>query len=305
VDFRLLTSADYPAWAGLLAVCFERSQDDMERLLLWLRCGHALVAWGAWEGDRLVAQYSCRLASLHLPDCETPLTVGMSINMAVHPAYHGQGLIKHIARPVYEQVAECGGVAGVGFSNAEGVKVDRRSRSYGYRVVGKMVSTLALLSHRRYPSPLELTTEPHIFPDEMPDDSLIRFAQPPGWVCHRFLMHPFRQYAFAQGEAGLVVYRPARIAGLRGASLLGAYGADLPDLLARWAGALRRRGMHFVHALTSPASATLAAVKTIGRSVQPPVSRQPYYLTTRPLREDTPAALFDFAGWDCVGGDIL
>jgi GNAT superfamily N-acetyltransferase len=305
VDFRLLTSADYPAWAELLAVCFGRSQGDMERLLLWLRGGHALVAWGAWDGDRLAAQYSCRLASLHLPGSDDPMTVGMSINMAVHPAYRGQGLIKHIAQPVYQQVAECGGVAGVGFSNAEGVKVDRKSKGYGYRVVGKMVSTLVLLSRCRYAQPLELTCEPHIFPDEKPENRLIRFAQPPGWICHRFLMHPFRQYAFAQDEAGLVVYRPVRIAGLRGASLLGAYGADLPDLLSRWAGALRRRGMHFVHALTSPASPTLTAIKTLGRSVQPPVSRQPYYLTAKPLRPDTPADLFDFARWDCVGGDIL
>jgi len=36
-----------------------------------------------------------------------------------------------------------------------------------------------------------------------------------------------------------------------------------------------------------------------------PISRSPYYLTVKPLCDDTPAALFDFAAWDCMGGDIL
>jgi hypothetical protein len=66
MEFRALTLDDRVEWARLLACCFDRSQAQMEELLLWFHAGFELVTWGAWEGERLVAQYTCRL--LGLPD---------------------------------------------------------------------------------------------------------------------------------------------------------------------------------------------------------------------------------------------
>ncbi|MEZ4646792.1 MAG: GNAT family N-acetyltransferase [Chloroflexota bacterium] len=77
--------------------------------------GDGLLAWGAWDGARLAAQYSCLLTSLRLPGTEEPARVGMSINMAVHPDYRGQGLIKQVSQPVL-----CG-AGGVGWRGWRGV----------------------------------------------------------------------------------------------------------------------------------------------------------------------------------------
>ncbi|MEO8611579.1 MAG: GNAT family N-acetyltransferase [Chloroflexota bacterium] len=312
MDFAPLTPADCNAWADLLAVSFDRTPAEMQGLLGWLLQGWPLLAWGAWDGDRLAAQYSCRLMDICVPGCDEPIKVGMSISMAVHPDYCGQGLIKQVARPVYEAIAEQGGIAGVGFSNAEGVKVDLKSKSYGYHVVGKLTSTLVWLSQRRGTPPLNLTDE---WPETLHDvaanvDSFIRFTPKATQIHHRFAQHPFRRYAFGVWNEddctrGVVIYRPIQYGRIRGAALLAAYGDDLPELLRRWSAALQNEGMGFVHVLTSPQAALRTALPEMGRMIHLPYSRTPYYLTAKSLDASRAQALFDFNRWDCMGGDIL
>jgi hypothetical protein len=312
MEFAALTPADCDAWASLLAVSFERTTADMEGLLGWLIQGWPLVAWGAWDGDRLAAQYSCRIVHVCAPGYDVPMPVGMSINMAVHPDYRGQGLIKHVARPVYETIAEQGGIAGVGFSNAEGVKVDLKSKSYGYRVVGKLSSALVWLSRPRGITALTLTDDwPNDLPDFAPAPSnQIRFVVNGDSLRHRFAHHPFRRYHFGvwregADTRGLVVYRPVQYGPVRGAALLAVYGEDEPELLRRWTAALHREGRHFVHVLTTPGASVRAILPTLGRVIQLPYSRTPYYLTAKPLEAIFTKPLFDFSQWDCIGGDIL
>jgi hypothetical protein len=311
MDFAPLTPADCNAWAELLAVAFGRTAVEMGSLLDWLYQGWPLVAWGAWDGERLAAQYSCRVVDLRLPDCDTPARVGMSINMAVHPDYRGQGLIKNVARPVYETIAAQGGIAGVGFSNAEGVKVDLKSKSYGYRVVGKMTSTLVWLLPQKI-EPLTLTTN---WPDKLdglclPSDSSIRFAPNAKLIRHRFAQHPFRQYAFGVWQEndrtrGLVIYRPIQYGRIKGAGLLAVYGDDTAELLQRWAAALQRQGIRFVQALNSPGSTLRQPLRQIGYAVNLPYTRTPYFLTAKQLDENRSQPLLEFNNWDTAGGDIL
>ena len=71
------------------------------------------------------------------------------------------------------------------------------------------------------------------------NNTKIRFAHSPESLAQRFGAHPFRAYQFGllkakQGVEGVVVYRPFSRWGVKGVSLLTAYGADLPTLLARW-----------------------------------------------------------------------
>ena len=284
----------------------------MEQLLDWFHAGFPLVTWGAWDGDRLVAQYNCRLLRINVPGRPEPVLAGMGLNMAVDAAYRGRGLLESVANPVHQMIADSGCLAGVGFSSRGGLAVTRKSSSYGYRVLGPMTSALVVLSHRRYPEPLPLTeTWPQgklrVTP---PGDLLISYAATTDSIRHRFAEHPFRRYSFGvarEGDdiSGLVVYRRVRLRGLAGVSLLAAYGDDLPLLLARWAAAIRRTSVPFVHVVTSPASPLRAVLRGIGATVVVPVSRDPYHLIARALQEDTPSVLFDLDRWDCVGGDIL
>src|SRR4051794_13522394 len=215
-DLRPLTPADRVPWARLLATCFDRSPAQMEALLAWLHAGFPLVAMGAWDRDRLVAQYNCRRLDLPVPRLAPPGSAGMGLNMAVDPAYRGRGLLDVVAPPVHDEIARRGCVAGVGFSSAGGLDVTRASRHYAYDVLGPMVSLAVPVARRRYPAPLAVSAA---WPQgtmqlDVPDDDLVRYAVSPRSLEHRFAEHPFRRYAYAvrrrEGTIdGLVVYRPS------------------------------------------------------------------------------------------------
>jgi hypothetical protein len=312
VEYRSLTLDDRVAWARLLAGAFHRTPSQMEQLLVWLHDGFRLVTWGAWDGDQLVAQYNCRLLRLHVPGLAEPALAGMGLNMAVDAAYRGRGLLESVANPVHGMIADLGCVVGVGFSSRSGLAVTRGSASYAYQVLGPMASSVVVLTRPRYPEPLELTDT---WPDgelrlDDGDPQFIRYGVTSESIRHRFARHPFRQYSFGvwrDGPAirGLVVFRHGRLRGIPGVALLAAYGDDLPELLSRWAAAIRRRRVALVHILTSPASPLRDLVRVMGTRLTVPFSREPYHIIARALRDDTPGVLFELDRWDCVGGDIL
>jgi hypothetical protein len=250
------------------------------------------------------------MMNLQLGDGNTA-AVGMSINMAVDPAYRGRGLIKQVSQPVYEAVANCGGTAGVGFSNKQGVKVDLKSKSYGYQVVGQMQSLVVWLKPQKQEA-LQLTDEwPSLsFADNSrPSNNQIKFIATPEPLEHRFVHHPFRKYQFGVWEEngqieGIVVYRPVNRYGLKGVSLLAVYAAQPTELLRRWSRSLQDVGIRFVHVLTTPESSLRSTLNQLGYAVTMPYSRSPYYLTVKPFAH-TPSELLDFRAWDCLGGDIL
>lgn len=306
-----LTSNHLEPWARLLSVAFDQPLADMLTLWDWLHAGREVLTWGAWDGPRLIAQYSSLLTPLRLPGQPALVRVGVCANMAVHPDYRGRGLVKRLAQPIYDALREHETLAGVGFSNAAGVQVDKHSRGYGYRVVGQLTHTLVWLKSSRA-EPVDLTTA---WPTEAwcyapITDNQIHFGATPASVRQRFAAHPFRHYRFGVWKqagkiCGVVIDRPVKRAGLSGASLLAAYADDLPELLARWAAALRNTGVRFVSGLTSPTAPLRAALSTIGCAFTWPFSQSPYYLTVKPLCPKTAAPLLEFARWDCVGGDIL
>ncbi|MEL6269613.1 MAG: GNAT family N-acetyltransferase [Chloroflexota bacterium] len=310
MEIAPLTSRDTYAWAMLLAVCFERTPADMVRLLGWLQNMGQFIAWGAWDGDRLAAQYACLLRPLHTPDGMVP--AGMSINMAVHPDYRGRGLVRQVAAPVYDTVRDCGGEIGLGFSNAAGVKVDRHSKGYGYRVVGQMQPLIGL--------PRRVNQDALYLTDTFPADGHVDCAQrsisgnsfmkSPADLCRRYAAHPFRQYRYGvlregDGVRGVVVYREVMFGGMRGVALLDAIGDDLPALIQHWGGAVHADGASIVHALTTPDAPLRHALGAAMPIFRQPYTRNPHYLTVKSLNDKPPDRLYDFKRWYFTGGDIL
>jgi GNAT superfamily N-acetyltransferase len=312
IEVRALTIEDVGPWARLLAVCFERTPAQMEALLRWFHAGFDLVTRGAWDGERLVAQYNARLLDLLVPESAGPVPAAMGLNMAVDPEYRGQGLLDTVAAPVHDELAARGCVAGVGFSSEGGLAVTKASRHYAYEVLGPMVSLAVPLVRRRYPAPLTVRTN---WPGEPVDlaaatDGFVRYRATPDSLRHRYAEHPFRRYSFATRERagavdGLVVFRETRLRGVPAVSLLALHGSDPAALLGSFAATLRARRRPVVHALLTPASPLRQAIAAMGPEVSLPVSRHPYHLITRALAPDTPRILFDLARWDCTGGDIL
>lgn len=308
MDIRPLTAADHHAWSELLAISFDRSAEQMVDLLSHLqRTG--LVAWGAWDGDQLVAQYSCLLANLRLPDEDQPVQVGISINMAVHPDYRGRGLVKKVAQPVYETLAQCGVIAGVGFSNAEGVKVDQRSKGYGYEVIGQLEPLVARIRSSPTAVPLTLTEQ---LPKSLSISThapQIAFDTTIQGLHRRYCEHPFRCYHFGVWEeagqvCGIVIYRPIKLLGISAVALLGAYSDYLPTLLNGWLHTMHGQGYRLAHCLTSPAAPLRQQLQRLTLTLTPPYKRTPYYLTAKPLQADLSADFLCFEQWNCVGGDV-
>lgn len=312
MNFSPLTIDHLDPWAELLAIAFERSPRQMRQLLLFLQPETRLLAWGAWDGNQLTAQYSCLRRELFLPTLGHCVPVGLSINMAVHPDYRGRGLVKQVAEPVYAALAAQGGVAGVGFSNAAGVEVDRHSSGYGYRVIGKLRSSLFWLRPSYLYSDFELTSEWPMLPLEpVVGGTAVQFAWTPTTLHHRFACHPFRQYQFGVWQAkgcvaGVVVYRPIRLGGqIPAVALLAAYGRDLDGLLARWLGAVRHLGYRLVQLVSTPGSAILDILEETAVPLPQPISRTKYYLTVKPLSDDLPTSISALESWSCLGGDVL
>lgn len=311
MEIRFLTEDDAGSWADLLSVSFARQPAEMRQLWDWFHAGRELIVCGAWDGARLVAQYSSLLASLSVPHFPDPVWVGISTNMTVHPDYRGRGLIKQVASPVYLALADKRCIAGVGFSNAAGVKVDKHSQGYGYQVVGKMESKLLWLRGNRVKEGIYLTDHWSETSWDCPTlRDCIRFAVTPMSIYQRYGSHPFRKYRFGvwkrEGKVvGVVVDRPLCRHGLCGSSLLAVYGQNLSELLGRWAGAIGASGAQFVHFLTTPNSPVWRAIKELGFCFPIPFNRSPYYLTVKPLYAGLCAPLLDFSRWDCLGGDIL
>ena len=310
MKFAPLSLADIDPWATLLATAFNRQFKQMVQLLHFLQPETQLIAWGAWDGQTLAAQYSCLLRQLMLPTGNM-IPVGLSINMAVHPHYRGRGLVKQVSQPVYKALAARGVMAGAGFSNAAGVQVDKRSSGYGYHVLGRLRPYLLWLRPQPDFADFSLTTA---WPD-MPfqtgkRETAVQFAWTPASLEHRFACHPFRSYQFgiwrqAGMVAGIVVFRPIRLGRLPAVALLAAYGYDLLGLLRRWAGGMAAMGHRLTHLVCTPTTPLLKLLRETAVCLPQPFSRNPYYLTLKPLSPDLPQTAFCFKNWACLGGDIL
>ncbi len=312
MKFTPLTLDHLTPWAELLAVAFERQPDQMCQLLHYLQPETQLVAWGAWDGERLAAQYSCLRRELYLPTLAHCVPVGLSINMAVHPNYRGRGLVKQVAEPVYAALTAQGVAAGVGFSNAAGVRVDKNSSGYGYRVIGKLGASLFWPKTKRQFADFQLTT---VWPTQpfVPSllETAVQFAWNPNNLRQRFASHPFREYQFGVWQknetiVGIVVYRPILLGGqLPGVALLAAYSQDLEELLRRWLGVVKLHGYHLVHLVSTPNSAVFKMLRKTAVYLPQPTSRTQYYLTLKPLQSHLPQTILSFKNWSCLGGDVL
>ena len=311
IDLRPLTAADRVPWARLLATCFDRSPEQMEALLAWFHAGFTLVTMGAWDGDRLVAQYNCRLLELRIP--------GMA------------GLVPGRDGPEHGRRSRA--IAAGACWTSSRRPCTRRSRgraawpAWGSRAPGvsrsrgRAGTTPTRCSDRwcPLPSPSAARATPRRWRVRgvarggdgpvAPDDDLVRYAVTPGTLRHRFAEHPFRRYAYAVRRRegvidGLVVYRPRACAASRACPSW----RRTATTSAPCSAASRRR--------SAPAAATSSTLSSRPRRRSGPphldrarvlgaVTRNPYHLIARALVADAPASLFDLDRWDCAGGDIL
>lgn len=309
MNLRRLTLADITQWGQLIATCFNQSPSDMERLIYWLACLGHIEAYGLWDNNNLIAQYACLLRTVYIDN--KPIPVGMSINMAVHPAYRGRGLVKQVSQPIYTSLQDKQVMLGMGFSNAQGVKVDKHSQGYGYQVVGQMQPLISILK--------SFNRRPLILSDDIPyrqvripkqNQQKAHFQKDLKYIMQRYMQHPFRHYHYGiwqenERVLGIVVYKKVKLWGVPSVALLDVYGNNIEELLIRWSSTLRQQHIFLLHTLVTPQSSIQQILQQHWRVLNAPFSRNPYYLTVKPLSNHMESSLLDFRQWDLVGGDVL
>lgn len=309
MELKQLTLEDTPAWAQLLSTCFDQSIRDMEQLIRWLYCIGTLEAFGMWDGDVLIAQYGCLHRTMSFNHLMMPL--GMSMNMAVHPDYRGQGLIKRVSQPVYDNLQNNHVMFGMGFSNAQGVQVDKHSKGYGYEFVGQMQPMIIKTRDFKSPTLKRLDTLPNPFcitPNQ--SSTKAHFSKDTNHLIHRYLQHPFRRYEYGiwcedNRICGIVVYKIVRLMGIKSAALLDVFSPQPEELIMRWSTTLHHNHIHLIHLLASPQSHIKQILRTRFLTFDTSFTRNPYYLTVKPLATYFDAELLNFDQWDLVGGDVL
>lgn len=309
MDLRPLTITDISQWGDLLACCFNQPVTYMQQLVEWLYGLGAIDAYGLWDNDQLIAQYSCLNRTISFNSLTIPL--GMSMNMAVHSDYRGQGLIKRVSQPVYEILRKKQIAFGMGFSNAQGVKVDKHSKSYGYQVIGKMQPTIVKVRDFKLPPLKPLDTLPNPFyvqPNQSSTDA--HFGKDTNHLIRRYLQHPFRHYQYGiwcehDKIHGIVVYKTVNLRGIPAVALLDVYGQRPAELLMRWSSTLHHNHIHLIHMLVSPQSHIKQIIKQHFLTIHAPFTCNPYYLTVKPLVSYFDTNLLSFNQWDLIGGDIL
>ncbi len=309
MDLRPLTLADISQWAQLIGICFNQPSTDMERLLSWLTCLDHLEAYGLWDNEKLVCQYACLLRTVMNDD--TPIPVGLSINMAVHPDYRGQGLIKQVSQPIYHQLKDKDVMLGMGFSNAQGVKVDKHSKGYGYQVIGQLQSLITIAKSFQYPA-LILSDDILQFHESHVTcrQQKTHFHKDLAYITQRYGHHPLRKYHYGiwkEGDQinGIIVYKHVKLGGLPSVALMDVYGDNMEELLMRWSTTLRQHNIFLLHTLVTPQSDIKALLQQHWNTYHAPFSRNPYYLTLKPISEQFQSSLLDFDQWNLIGGDVL
>ncbi len=138
---RQLSVRDQAQLVNLFRQCYPQAHTT-ERAVRWkffsyLLEKHPAIQMGAFTQDgSLVSQYS------NLP---LPLTFGkkqirglLCADMATAPGHRGKGLISRLSKLVYQQVVAQKYTVSIGFSNAQGVVVDKQASDYGYTILGPL-----------------------------------------------------------------------------------------------------------------------------------------------------------------------
>src|SRR5688572_23553114 len=112
MQLHALTLANRAVRPAHVAHCIELHLTATSMLLDWLYRLFQPFAYGVWEDERLVAQYTALKRPLAYQG--DLLSVGMSVNMAVHPDYRGRGYIKKMSAPVYDALKAEGVCFGLG-----------------------------------------------------------------------------------------------------------------------------------------------------------------------------------------------
>ncbi len=131
-------------------------------------------------------------------------------DMCTDPKFRGQGLISQLSSRVYSEVRKQGYDFSIGFSNDQGVQVDKHSDKYGYQIIGRFVryfKVVLLASSAQY----KLVKNSNIAGFEN-NSSYYKILKTPEYITWRYTKKPNNDYEIfdindEEKVLGLVVLR--------------------------------------------------------------------------------------------------
>jgi GNAT superfamily N-acetyltransferase len=146
--FTSLTKEDIPELARLLEETIGVQTRNKQTLLEWKYFHPFLekrtISYSAKTSEGKIVSHYCNLL-LKLQHNKTTIYATLCTDMATQKDHRGKGLISQLSKRVYEEVEKQGYLLSLGYSNKDGVKVDRNAKGYKYQIVGNFTVYLKLV----------------------------------------------------------------------------------------------------------------------------------------------------------------
>lgn len=304
-NIRPLHPDDIPNLTKLFVTCFHFHAKDAELAVAWKYASsfkRNLISYVATTPDGTIVS--------HYANLETPvlykgklLSAFNCIDMATHPDHRGQGLISTLSKRVYAEVAKTEAVLSFGFSNEQGVQVDKHAKGYGYTVVGKFTRSVKLILPGSKPNDTlqeiqEFDADPH-----QPEDTVLRIAKSQKYLTWRYQERPektYRLYAWGQGYVVLL----AQAFKLVILDIVGIEKGQIPAVLTAIEAEARRLGKTMIinHVLDN--SLWQACMHAAGFHATP--ARTQTYLTVKVHKPESfkTRDVYNPNSWSLMTGDI-
>lgn len=137
--FVPFTKQYFTQLVALITDSFKIKNEENERLIEWklfdpFLLNRTITYIALTQDNQVVGHYSNVPVTIEKDDQDYK---GMAcIDMTTHPEHRRRGIISELAKRVYKDVVDQGYDLSIGFSNSEGVQVDKNASGYGYVIVG-------------------------------------------------------------------------------------------------------------------------------------------------------------------------
>lgn len=140
------------SFTELLDKSFDIEGKDKKELVQWklfsdYHKGKTITYIALDETDIVASQYTNLPVRIAFGD--QIYSSMICVDMATDPNHRGKGLITKLSQKVYEEVAKNKYDFTIGFSNDNGLKVDKNASNYGYKVVGRFVRYFKVVIYRK------------------------------------------------------------------------------------------------------------------------------------------------------------
>lgn len=150
-ELKKYSSKNLKSLIELLNESFSLENKDQIGLVNWKYFDSFLenktITYIALEKNQVVSHYTNIPVSISLD--KKIFNSLICTDMATRHGYRGQGLISQLSAKIYAEVQQRDFDFSIGFSNDEGVKVDKYAGNYGYKVVGKFVRYFKVVLTRK------------------------------------------------------------------------------------------------------------------------------------------------------------